>query len=63
MAICEVTTVGLVVKSSFWLFIPIGAGGTIGCISSILFHSKMREFFDAREARDTREKRKRSQLS
>lgn len=35
MALCEVTTIGLVVHTSFWLFIPIGIGGTIGCMLSM----------------------------
>lgn len=35
MALCEVTTVGLIVHTSFWLFIPIGVGGTLGCLLSM----------------------------
>jgi len=35
MALCEVLTIGLVVKTSFWMFIPIGIGGGLGCILSI----------------------------
>lgn len=35
MALCEVTTVGLIVHTSFWLFIPIGIGGALGCLLSM----------------------------
>lgn len=35
MALCEVTTIGLVVHTSFWLFIPIGIGGALGCLLSM----------------------------
>jgi len=35
MALCEVTTVGLIVTSDFWIFIPIGIGGSLGCILSM----------------------------
>lgn len=35
MALCEVATIGLVVHTSFWLFIPIGIGGALGCLLSM----------------------------
>lgn len=35
MALCEVSIVGLVVNTSFWLFIPIGAGASFGCLLSV----------------------------
>lgn len=35
MALCEVTTVGLIVHTSLWLFIPIGIGGALGCLLSM----------------------------
>lgn len=35
MALCEVTTIGLVVHTSFWLFVPIGLGGALGCMLSM----------------------------
>lgn len=40
MAICEVATIGLVVHTSFWLFIPIGIGGGLGCMSAMWKHNK-----------------------
>lgn len=35
MALCEVTTVGLIVTSDFWVFIPIGLGGSLGVLFSM----------------------------
>ncbi|QDP59278.1 MAG: hypothetical protein Tp136SUR676911_17 [Prokaryotic dsDNA virus sp.] len=35
MAICEVSVIGLVVAKSFWMFVPIGLGGGLGCMLSM----------------------------
>jgi uncharacterized protein YebE (UPF0316 family) len=35
MALCEVTTIGLIVTSDFWVFIPIGFGGSLGVLLSM----------------------------
>ena len=35
MALCEVSIIGLVVKNGFWVFIPIGIGGALGCMLSV----------------------------
>lgn len=35
MAFCEVTTVGLIVTSDFWVFVPIGLGGALGVTLSM----------------------------
>jgi hypothetical protein len=40
MALCEVTTIGLVVHTSFWLFIPIGIGGGLGCVMAMWRHNR-----------------------
>jgi len=40
LALCEVTTIGLVVHTSFWLFIPIGVGGGLGCIMAMWRHNR-----------------------
>lgn len=43
MALCEVTVVTLVIKTSFFIFIPIGLGGGVGCIIAMNYHKKRRE--------------------
>lgn len=40
MALCEVSIVTLIVKTSFWMFIPIGIGGAIGCMLSVKMNHK-----------------------
>lgn len=40
LALCEVATIGLVVHTSFWLFIPIGLGGGIGCLLAMKRHHR-----------------------
>lgn len=40
MALCEVATIGLVVKESWLMFIPIGIGGGIGCVLSMLINNR-----------------------
>ena len=40
MALCEVTVVAFVVKTSLWILIPIGLGGGLGCMASTYLHSK-----------------------
>lgn len=40
MAICEVSVIGLVVAKSFWMFIPIGLGGGIGCIMAMKWNHR-----------------------
>ena len=43
MALCEVSIVSLIVSNSFWLFIPIGVGGGVGCIAAMLAHKNFRQ--------------------
>lgn len=40
MAICEVSVIGLVVAKSFWMFVPIGLGGGIGCMLAMKFNHR-----------------------
>lgn len=40
MAACDVSLVGLVVKSSWWVWIPIGSGAALGCVLSMHFYPK-----------------------
>ncbi len=40
MAICEVSIIVMVVKTTFWVFIPIGLGGGIGCLLSMKLFGK-----------------------
>jgi hypothetical protein len=39
MGLCEVLTIGLVVNESWLMFIPIGLGGGIGCVLSMLVNN------------------------
>ena len=44
MAACEVTTIGMVAwHQTYWMIIPIGLGGGIGCIASMYLHKRMRD--------------------
>ena len=40
MAFCEVAVIAFVVKTSLWVFVPIGLGGGLGCMTSMWVHSK-----------------------
>jgi len=40
MALCEVTTVTLIVKDSWLMFIPIGLGGSAGCLLSMRINNR-----------------------
>lgn len=42
MALCEVTIITLIVSQSFWVFIPVGLGGGIGCMGAMYMHKRMR---------------------
>lgn len=43
MASCEVTMIGLVAwNQTYWMILPIGLGGGIGCMTSMYIHNKMR---------------------
>lgn len=43
MALCETFTTKLIIANSFWIFIPLGLGGGIGCILAMLLHKFMRK--------------------
>lgn len=44
MAACEVFIIGTAATTQqWWIFIPIGLGGGIGCMASVYMHSKMRK--------------------
>lgn len=44
MAACEVSIIGMVAwNKSFWMIIPIGLGGGIGCMTSMYIHKLMRK--------------------
>lgn len=44
MAMCEVSVVLLVANTlSFWLFIPIGIGGALGCMLSMYLNHKYKK--------------------
>lgn len=42
MALCETFTTKLIVSNTFWIFLPLGIGGGLGCIVSMKLHEIMR---------------------
>lgn len=44
MAFMEVSGVLIVMRAnSLWLFIPIGTGGAMGCLSAMFLHRRLRD--------------------
>lgn len=44
MAVCEVTSIGAIVKvASLWAAVPMAIGGVLGCWAAMWFHKYMRE--------------------
>jgi len=40
MAALDVCVIGLIVKNSYWIWLPVGAGGALGCVLSMHFYPK-----------------------
>lgn len=49
MGLMEVCGIWLVVKTSFWVFIPLGLGGATGCVLAMVVHKRMRRVSDRRK--------------
>lgn len=43
LALCEVLIIGSVVKESILVFLPLGIGGSIGCMLSVYLHNRNKE--------------------
>ena len=48
MGLMEVCGIWLVVKSEFWVFIPLGLGGAAGCMVAMVIHKRLRNVSKSR---------------